>query len=197
MATEFCPQCRTARVGALRYCRSCAFDYDTLPAPEAGSAVPGVAPEVGAAMSAPQVQRAAGPSIEWAGAVILIGGALACLGSLLPWITATAAFVGTISRNGFDGGGDGIFTAGLGLVIALMGIAILARSGNARTARIGTAICAAVLLWVAVMDINAVNDRLESLDAGAFGSVGMGLIVIVFGGVVAIIGSGIPASRRA
>jgi hypothetical protein len=31
--TEYCPNCRTARVGQLRYCRNCAFDYDTLPAP--------------------------------------------------------------------------------------------------------------------------------------------------------------------
>lgn len=52
MATEFCPPCRTARVGALRYCRSCAFDYDTLPAPEVAPAppvVPPAAPEVRAA----------------------------------------------------------------------------------------------------------------------------------------------------
>lgn len=29
MATaNFCPQCRTPRVGALRYCPSCAFDYE-------------------------------------------------------------------------------------------------------------------------------------------------------------------------
>jgi hypothetical protein len=31
MAQEFCPQCGTARVGALRFCRKCAFDYDSLP----------------------------------------------------------------------------------------------------------------------------------------------------------------------
>ncbi|MFZ5855109.1 MAG: hypothetical protein ACOYXS_11570 [Chloroflexota bacterium] len=28
MAAEFCPQCRTSRTGAFRYCRSCGFDYD-------------------------------------------------------------------------------------------------------------------------------------------------------------------------
>jgi hypothetical protein len=31
MAAEYCPRCGTARVGALRFCRSCAFDYDSLP----------------------------------------------------------------------------------------------------------------------------------------------------------------------
>lgn len=29
MAAEFCPQCRTSRTGAFRYCRSCGFDFET------------------------------------------------------------------------------------------------------------------------------------------------------------------------
>jgi len=28
MATEFCPRCRSARTGDLRYCASCAFDFE-------------------------------------------------------------------------------------------------------------------------------------------------------------------------
>jgi len=35
MATEFCPQCGNPRVGALRFCRQCQFDFDTVP-PAAG-----------------------------------------------------------------------------------------------------------------------------------------------------------------
>jgi hypothetical protein len=40
MAREFCPQCGTGRVGALRFCRSCAFDYDSLPPAESRAASP-------------------------------------------------------------------------------------------------------------------------------------------------------------
>src|SRR4029079_41334 len=32
MATAFCPRCGTPRTGALRFCRSCAHDFDALPA---------------------------------------------------------------------------------------------------------------------------------------------------------------------
>jgi hypothetical protein len=28
MASEFCPRCGAARIGALKFCRSCGFDFD-------------------------------------------------------------------------------------------------------------------------------------------------------------------------
>lgn len=42
--------------------------------------------------------------------VMLLGSVLIALGSFLPWITASAVFVGTIERNGLDFGGGGIRT---------------------------------------------------------------------------------------
>jgi len=120
---------------------------------------------------------------------------LALLGSFLPWITATAAFVGTISRNGFDGGGDGILTAALGLLIGLMGIAILARSGSSRTARIGALVGGILLGIVAILDIQGVNERLRGLEDAIVGSLGTGLIVVAFAAVVTVIGTFIPSSR--
>lgn len=32
MATESCPRCNAERIGAFRFCRRCAFDFDALPA---------------------------------------------------------------------------------------------------------------------------------------------------------------------
>ncbi len=79
--------------------------------------------------------------------IILVAGVLAVVGSFLPWITATAAFVGTISRNGIDGGGDWVITIVLGLVIALMGVAILASPSNPSVARLGAASAQSSSCW--------------------------------------------------
>ena len=35
MFTTSCPQCGTRRVGAFRFCRSCGFDFDVVPATHA------------------------------------------------------------------------------------------------------------------------------------------------------------------
>lgn len=148
--------------------------------------------------AAPVVTPTATPTarvIEWSGAVILAGGVLAVLGSLLPWITATAAFVGTISRNGFDGGGDGIITVVIGLAIGLVGIAILARSVADRSGKIFALVGAAALGIVAVLDIQSVNNRLASLDGNAvIGSVGTGLILIALSASITLVGAFIPTS---
>jgi hypothetical protein len=41
---ESCPRCRTARVGALRFCRTCAFDFDSVrPSASAADHAPSVA----------------------------------------------------------------------------------------------------------------------------------------------------------
>jgi hypothetical protein len=128
--------------------------------------------------------------LEWGGIVLLIAGALAVLGSFLPWITATMAFVGTISRNGIDGGGDGVITIVLGIVIALIGIARLARSGNPRTMRIGAGLAALVLGVVTWVDVASINQRVSGLDSKvAIASLGMGIIVIGIAAVLAFIGA--------
>jgi len=60
-----------------------------------------------------------------------------------------ASRVGTIGRSGLEGG-DGLITIALGIVIALLGIAILIRRGSGWTARIGAIVCAVALRAVAL-----------------------------------------------
>lgn len=133
--------------------------------------------------------------VSWAGIVVVIGGVLAGLGSFLPWVSATAGFVGTVSRNGFDGGGDGIFSAALAIVTALMGIALLARSGSGRVARIGAAVAGVALVGLAGLEIKNVNDLIHSGSSLVVTSVGTGLFVVGFAGAVAIIGALLPDGR--
>jgi hypothetical protein len=133
--------------------------------------------------------------VDFGGIVILIAGALAILGSFLRWITATAAFVGTIGRSGLDGGGDGIVTIALGIVIVLLGIAMLARSGSRRTARIGAIVCAVVLGFIAYIDIKSVNDRIAGLGDNVNGALGMGLILVAFAAVLTVIGAFLPSGQ--
>lgn len=42
--TSFCPNCGTKRIGALRYCRSCGFDFETGEVLTRPEAAPGAAP---------------------------------------------------------------------------------------------------------------------------------------------------------
>ena len=157
---------------------------------------PGWAPAAASATVATQAPAAApiagGRPMEWGGVVILIAGCLAILGSFLPWIQATAALVGTVTRSGLEGG-DGLITIALGIVIALLGIAIAARSGSGRTARIGALVCAIVLGIVALIDISDVNKRLAGLNSTVvLGSLGVGLIVVAFAAVLTVIGALLP-----
>ena len=64
MGSSFCPRCRTPRVGAFRFCRSCMFDFDDL-APEAGDAAASPTPQP-APVTAPQSYSEKYASTPWA-----------------------------------------------------------------------------------------------------------------------------------
>lgn len=128
--------------------------------------------------------------------VVLVGGALYAIGSALPWITATAAFVGTITRSGLEGG-DGIITIVIGLLIALVGLLSLngSRSAGSKVAQV---LLCAVALGLAVWEVSNVNAKIDDLEAGelaAIASVGIGLWMMVIGGALALLGA--LASGRA
>ena len=128
--------------------------------------------------------------------MILVAGVLAILGSFLPWIQATAPLVGTISRTGLDGGGDGIISIVLGIVMALFAIAILARSGRRNVARVGALICAVALGALAYFDIADVNSRIAGLDVNVNGSIGAGLIVVALAAVLGVVVCSCPVAPR-
>lgn len=129
--------------------------------------------------------------------MILIGAGLTALGSFLPWLTATAPFVGTISTSGLDQGGDGVITLVLGIVLALTGFALLQRREPTRrlawltvAAGLGAAGVAAIDLLNVQVRAAMLKTDLE-LSQNMFAdsvtiSAGMGLYAIMLGGFLAL-----------
>lgn len=191
---QFCPRCGAAAAGG-RFCAACGGDLAVTGSPQAdgGQATGGWSqPAVSAPARAPATS-----SLNVGLVVVLIGGGLVLLGSFLPWITATAAFVGTISRSGIDGGGDGLITAGIGLVIVVAGLLGFASPGAVSVARLGAVVAGIAAVALGILEINSVNARIASLDVQtATATVGMGLYAVILGGIVAFIG-GLMAKRRA
>jgi hypothetical protein len=134
--------------------------------------------------------------IEWSGLVILVAGALAVLGSFMPWETFGPELFGVgFNRGGLDTGG-GIFTLPLGVLIALLGIAVLTRSGRPRTAKIGVVACGAVLLGVDILAILSTNELIRDVTARGLGaSLGTGLFVIAFAAVLSLVGAMLPGRK--
>lgn len=194
---EFCPQCGTGRTGSFRFCRNCQFDFEgTVPAAAVPAAVAAVVPAVVTQPPPPPApavtasrsnQRLIGPGL------VLVGGALAAVGSFLPWVTASAGAL-SASRNGIDGGGDGYISLILGGVLVLVGILAVV-SKPSRTWGVVALIPAVLLLLLGVTDLQSVGERISSLDSSISGGVGIGLIAVVFGAVIGIIG-GIVCLRR-
>ena len=177
----FCPKCGTARPEGAAFCPKCGAQFEG-PDPEA-------APQSGVASPAPGGTN--GPALG-----MIAGGIILAVGSLMPWLTATAAFVGTISRNGVDGGGDGLVTVIAGGCVALGGVARAMRSRWSQTARALGGLGSAVAAIVAVNDIGSVSSRVADITSGTSGviaAVGTGLYVVLIGAAVGLLFSFLPS----
>lgn len=131
----------------------------------------------------PPPPRAA-PSIS---PVALIGGVMIVAGAFLPWKS-----LGMISRSGVDGGGDGVITALLGLLVVLAAAAPLQG-----WRRLVCLLCGGLAAAVGVMDLVEVQRQIDSLEGNPFQcalSVGYGLYATIAGGVFAVVG--VLAARR-
>jgi hypothetical protein len=113
---------------------------------------------------------------------------LAVLGSFLPWVTATAALVGTISRSGMEGG-DGIVTLLLGVAAGLVGFSRL-RGPTKATVWLGPLLLGLAIAGLGAFEIIIIQDRLKEVDSEVgTASVGMGPWAIAVGGVLVVAGA--------
>jgi len=119
--------------------------------------------------------------------VTLTGAGLAIIGALLPWATVSSVF-GTVSVTGTDG--DGVIVLVVSAIIALLAtLELTSRSG--RELRIGSALLAALVGIVALVDYNNIADHVASTDLEGVGvaTIGVGLYVVLLGAAVAFIGA--------
>jgi hypothetical protein len=120
----------------------------------------------------------------------LLGGLLVVVGSFLPWVTFHAAFVGSISYSGVDGGKDGLIT----LVFGVLTVAIGAVRLTERLPRVLQHLPAPLgLLTLAIgfYDLDEIQVRVAEFSSEQeYGTamVGGGLYTLIIGGVLATIG---------
>jgi hypothetical protein len=123
--------------------------------------------------------------------MIGLGGLLIVLGSFLPWLTATAPFVGTISRNGMEGG-DGIITLILGVVVTiLIGVSQLTATRMPALLQRSSIVTGVITGAVAIYDYVEVQRRIEDVKEQSeliSASVGAGIWTLIVGAILAIVG---------
>lgn len=165
-----CPSCAEAVRVAATECRYCGYDFRA-----------GTRHQLGPASS----------GVTIGGLLAIAAGALMVLGSFLPWVMVQAAFVGSISRSGMDGGADGILTLVMGLLTFLVGVGWIASLGLPRIVWITPIIWGLVAGVITLVDMKDVQDRVGELEQSAQGlataSVGAGLWALLVGSVLAII----------
>ena len=176
----FCQHCGAAQPDDASFCPKC------------GARLQG--PDHRADVTSGEVSGTNAPALG-----MIAGGAILAVGSLMPWLTATAVFVGTVSRNGIDGGGDGLVTLIAGGCVAVGGVARVMRSRWSQFARGLGGLASAVAGVVAVYDIGSVSNRVADLTSGTSGviaSVGVGLYVALIGAAVGLLFSLLPSAAN-
>jgi hypothetical protein len=150
----------------------------------------------------PPARQTVTPRPIVAGAVILSAGVLTIIAAFLPWLTKAAWFMPDghhfepITQSGIDLGGDGIMAMAIGLIVALLGIALLSQRGKPLASRIGALICFPVLIWVGDLGVRSVdfsNEWTLHNEGLANAELGLGIWVVVGAAILILVGVFIPA----
>lgn len=118
--------------------------------------------------------------------LVIAGGVLMAGGTVLPWLTLTAALVGSVGRSGLEMGGDALIVLGAGVLVALMGLVPAKDRNLPGLVAILAAVGAGFILY---MDYGELAERAKgTAGTSAIISIGPGFYVSAVGVVVAIIG---------
>lgn len=136
--------------------------------------------------------------VQLAARTLLGAAAAIVVGTFLPWATAQAG-LGSFSRNGLDGGGDGIITLIAGGLLAFLALVLLT-GRDPGLAWIAVFCLGCLAGGVAFYDIANVSDRAQEVNSEFVSAdVGSGLYLIAAGAVATIAGAIalVMASERA
>jgi len=113
--------------------------------------------------------------------VVLIGAAIALLGSFMNWVTVSGGGI-SVSAGGMSDGGDGVIT----LIVAI-GTAAAAIFLKDKARMIAVAIGGGIIAVVGIINILDINST--GSDLGLSTSIGIGLWMVLVGGIVAAAGA--------
>ena len=136
------------------------------------------------------------PAVPVGAVLMVIGGAMAAVGSFLTWFTVEGEDFTGFSKSGSGSVKDGPYFLVFGLALLGIGIALLlARKLLALT--ISGIVVAALTVIFALADLGDVNDvkKLADVFDSSF-STGPGLYLCVFGGLIALAGSIVATAKR-
>lgn len=167
-----CPKCDSPNPVGQAYCGRCGFDLRAPAPPDADP--PG-----------PQLTQG-GVTHRTAVIVTVVGGALMALGSFMPWVSARSGFG---SQDVAGTTGDGVFSLGLGALVAIVALVHLERPASGLV-RGGIITAGIVGIGIAIIDYTNVSQKIAGLTTNLVSaSVGAGLYVLAIGSATAIFGA--------
>ena len=126
----------------------------------------------------------------------IIGGALMIVGAVLPWVTASAAFGESLSRNAFQLGSnngfsiDGVVAVIMGVITILIGIVRLTNSQSPRYLQRSAIVTGVIAILICANRYSALNNLVNSATSASHGlataSISYGFWILGLGGAVAI-----------
>ena len=123
--------------------------------------------------------------------LVVAGAVAAIVAAFLPWISATAAFVASESRNGLDG--DGQITIVLGVAAAVLAVVALRGHPAPLAALVIVAGLGALIAVIGVIDYVDARNRIGDLTAEERQlvaiSIGAGLYLTIAAGIAIIVGA--------
>jgi hypothetical protein len=112
------------------------------------------------------------------------------MGAFLPWVTANAAFVGRIEKNGIEG--DGKLTLLAAIVIGAIAWTQLREGRGSRSSVVAGLVFSALAAAAAGWDLIDINRRVKEVNATMNGmgiaSTGVGLYLTMAGTIAMVVG---------
>lgn len=137
-------------------------------------------------------EQVASPAFKADGSVLaLLGGLALIVGSFLPWITATAPLVGSISKSGMDDGGDGTITLVLGIAVAALCLVRLLGANTSMASAVLILLAGIGAAFIGFIDLADIQERVSSateISSSISASAGAGLWAVIIGAIVSALG---------